>query len=62
CGSRSWRADRSLGGRLVCARCGAPQGSVVVRSRPRGSQQRIQISWWWWLLLGLALVVILQLL
>ena len=27
CGSRDFRADRALAGRLVCSNCGTPQGT-----------------------------------
>jgi hypothetical protein len=36
CGSWSVRADRSLGGRMVCGRCGTPLGGVS-RGRARRS-------------------------
>ena len=28
CGSLTYRADRSLAGRLICSQCGAPYGSI----------------------------------
>ncbi|MEB3157824.1 MAG: TFIIB-type zinc finger domain-containing protein [Synechococcus sp.] len=65
CGSRSWRADRSLAGRLVCRRCGAPEAAAGRRSprvRPGPGAMRFRVRWWWWLLLGLVFVLILQLL
>ncbi|HYP03878.1 MAG TPA: hypothetical protein VER57_04935 [Cyanobium sp.] len=34
CGSWAVRADRSLAGRLVCARCGEPLGIGAERQRP----------------------------
>ncbi|MFZ9317509.1 MAG: hypothetical protein ACO27M_08190 [Vulcanococcus sp.] len=41
------KADRSLGGRMVCGRCGTPlQG--VQRSRPAALSGRRR--WPWWLL------------
>ncbi|MAH56990.1 MAG: transcriptional regulator [Synechococcus sp. ARS1019] len=60
CGSRSFRADRSLAGRLVCTRCGAPQGqgggSTAFR---RGSKQRGgRWPFWVWLLLAMFVVVV----
>ncbi len=33
CGSRKFRADRSLAGRLVCISCGLPIGKNNVTSR-----------------------------
>ncbi|MFM7456344.1 MAG: transcriptional regulator [Vulcanococcus sp.] len=51
CGSGSVRADRSLAGRLVCGRCGAPLGGAMGRrTRARRQPQR----WRWWLLALLA--------
>ena len=32
CGSSSFRADRSLGGRLVCSHCGVPADQQARRS------------------------------
>lgn len=62
CGSRSWRADRSLAGRLFCTRCGAPQGAASGPSRrdQRRQGQRWRWPWWWWLVLLLAVVLLIQ--
>ena len=50
CGSWSVRADRSLGGRMVCGRCGTPLqgvsrgGKGLLPPLPRRGR------WRWWLL------------
>ncbi|MGC6483479.1 MAG: transcriptional regulator [Synechococcus sp.] len=64
CGSRSWRADRSLAGRLVCTRCGTPQGagSGTSRSLQRGRGTRGRLPWWWWVVLVLVVALLIQLL
>ena len=33
CGSKDFRADRALAGRLVCATCGNPLGTRVFNSK-----------------------------
>jgi hypothetical protein len=61
CGSWAVKADRSLGGRMVCGRCGQILGGQVIplrrNSRRAGRSQRSLRSagrlWWW--LLGLVL-------
>ena len=57
CGASTFRADRSLAGRLVCSRCGAP-----VSARPMGrnppSAGRSSGRWLWWLLLLIAVVLL----
>ncbi|MFQ6537125.1 MULTISPECIES: hypothetical protein [Aphanothece] len=54
CGSWSVKADRSLGGRYVCGRCGRPLGMQAERRQrlPRRSG-RVGPPRRWWLLLGL---------
>ena len=52
CGSWAVRADRSLSGRMVCARCGHPLGQRVadpsrrsLAGRGRGWRQRRWLLW-----------------
>jgi hypothetical protein len=52
CGSWAVRADRSLSGRMVCARCGHPLGQRVAAAgrrsptgRGRGWRQRRWLLW-----------------
>lgn len=58
CGSRRFRADRALAGRLVCQNCGLAAGSrparkTTQRNRRSGGRNR----WGWFLLLLIAVVV-----
>jgi DNA-directed RNA polymerase subunit RPC12/RpoP len=54
CGSWAVKADRSLAGRMVCARCGQPLGRRgMAGGRPRRRPRR----WHGWLGLGLVLGV-----
>ena len=57
CGSTSFRADRSLGGRLVCSHCGVPADQEVRRSSGRGRPMRSSgtssSGIWFWILLAL---------
>jgi hypothetical protein len=66
CGSWSVKADRSLAGRLVCARCGEPLGIGAARSSRRrggggfrrgGGPQRRPL--WWGLAALLAVAALL---
>ena len=41
CGSTSFRADRSLGGRLVCSHCGIPADQQRRGSGSRGPLRRV---------------------
>lgn len=63
CGSSSFRADRSLGGRLVCNRCGTPADQRRASGRagsPVSAGPRGQSGLLFWILLGvLALVLVL---
>ena len=62
CGSTSFRADRSLGGRLVCSHCGTP-AEQRVRSVRRSSlaPRRKGIKVWVILaLMALVLVLVVQ--
>ncbi|MAN18544.1 MAG: transcriptional regulator [Synechococcus sp. EAC657] len=61
CGSSSFRADRSLGGRLVCNRCGTPadqrrasgRAGSPIRASPRGQSSPL-----FWIVLGLVVLVL----
>jgi hypothetical protein len=62
CGSWTARADRSLAGRMVCARCGRMLGVAAPspkRRRPSWPLPRPQLALRWrgWLGLGLLLAV-----
>ena len=57
CGSRRFRADRSMAGRLVCQSCGLAAGTRPNRSAARPSGRSRQQRWRW--LVGLVIVVIL---
>lgn len=63
CGSSSFRADRSLGGRLVCNRCGTPADQRRASGRagsPVQVSSRGLSGPLFWILLGLmALLVVL---
>jgi len=63
CGSWSVRADRSLGGRMVCGRCGSPIGGSAAQGRrswfqSRGRKQpipalsKLAAGWWGLIALG----------
>ena len=66
CGSISFRADRSLGGRLVCSHCGVPADQKARGSSgsPRSvrTQQQISKGWWFWILLAMIAFVVILLL
>jgi hypothetical protein len=49
---RSWsvRADRSLGGRMVCGRCGTPLQGVKQGAKGILPLRSGRSSWRWWLL------------
>jgi hypothetical protein len=57
CGSWAVKADRSMGGRMVCGRCGQPLGAQIIPLR-RGSRRGRRPGWplrqtqrlWWWVL------------
>ena len=58
CGSWAVKADRSLGGRMVCGRCGEPLGAKVIPLRRSRRRQRWSPSGqgpgiWWLTLLAL---------
>lgn len=57
CGASSFRADRSLAGRLVCSRCGAPASTRGIGWKP-SSSGRSSGRWFWWLLLLIAVVLL----
>ena len=62
CGSTSIRADRSLGGRLVCTNCGAFIGQGTTTRSHQHSLREVNRQWIWWILgLGtLLLIIIIQ--
>ena len=57
CGSRRFRADRSMAGRLVCQSCGLAAGTRQSRSTAHTSGRSRQQRWRW--LIALVIVVIL---
>lgn len=57
CGASSFRADRSLAGRLVCSRCGAPASARPMGRNP-ASAGRSSGRWLCWLLLLIAVVLL----
>ncbi|MAV10769.1 MAG: transcriptional regulator [Synechococcus sp. MED850] len=60
CGSRAFRADRALAGRLVCQRCGLAAGSRPAK-RGRGSSHPFKGSasrWRWILVLVVVAIVV----
>ena len=64
CGSTSFRADRSLGGRLVCSHCAVPADQQARRSSGGGRLLRSSRSGsggyrFWILLAVIALVLVL---
>ncbi len=62
CGSTTFRADRSLGGRLVCSRCGIPADQLRAGSASQGGlrrpSQRGGGGFRFWLLLALVVLVL----
>ena len=59
CGSTSIRADRSLGGRLVCTNCGASVGQGQTTQSNQTSNGRANRQWIWWAIgLGTLIIVI----
>ena len=60
CGSRRFRADRSMAGRLICQNCGLALGSRPSRSSSQRStvQRSSQTKKWSWLLALVAVVII----
>ena len=67
CGSRRFRADRALAGRLICQSCGLPAGSRPSRSRLNQRNQRrsngvprlgLKGLLWLMLLIGVAIAVV----
>ena len=60
CGSTSLRADRSLGGRIVCTQCGTSIGQgQTYKTNQQSSLLRTNRQWIWWLIgLGTLLLVI----
>ncbi len=61
CGSTSFRADRSLGGRLVCSRCGVPADQQARRSNGGRAIRSTRMNpggFWIWVLVALIVVVL----
>ena len=62
CGSTTFRADRSLGGRLVCSHCGIPADQQRGGSGSRGpvtrSSRQASGGLRFWLLLALVALVL----
>ena len=59
CGSTSIRADRSLGGRLVCMNCGASVGQGQSTRTNQNSLRQGNRQWIWWAIgFGTLLIVI----
>ena len=65
CGSRRFRADRALAGRLICQSCGLAAGSrptqrrLNQRRRKKAPLLRRQTLIWLLLLIGVAIAVVL---
>ena len=58
CGSWAVKADRSLAGRMVCARCGQPLGlRAIAGGRRRPGLPRLERGRYGWLGVGLVLGV-----
>ena len=57
CGSRRFRADRSMAGRLVCQNCGLAAGSRAARSTPH-SRRRSNAKRWLVILLIAVIVLV----
>ena len=58
CGSWAVKADRSLAGRMVCARCGSPLGLGARQAPSRRARKPWGLGWprrWrlWWALVAL---------
>ncbi|AHF64349.1 hypothetical protein Syncc8109_2005 [Synechococcus sp. WH 8109] len=58
CGSRRFRADRSMGGRLVCQHCGLAAGSRAARSTPHSSRRSNAKRWLVILLIAVIVLVV----
>ena len=59
CGSTSIRADRSLGGRLICMNCGASVGQGQTTRSNQNSLRQVNRQWIWWAIgLGTLLFII----
>ena len=59
CGSTSLRADRSLGGRIVCTNCGASVGQGQTYRANQQSFRTANRQWIWWAVwLGTLLIII----
>ncbi|MDA9740207.1 transcriptional regulator [Synechococcus sp. AH-736-M20] len=58
CGSRRFRSDRSMGGRLVCQDCGTPAGSRAIGATPRSSRRNNGKLWLVILLIAVIVLVV----
>ncbi len=58
CGSRRFRADRSMAGRLVCQNCGLAAGSRAVSSTSRSTSRSNRKLWLVILLVAVILLVV----
>ena len=62
CGSTTFRADRSLGGRMVCSHCGVPADQQARRSSTKGgltrSSRNSSGGFRFWILLALIVFVL----
>ncbi|MCB4395533.1 transcriptional regulator [Synechococcus sp. HB1133] len=58
CGSRRFRADRSMAGRLVCQNCGLAAGSRATRPTPLSSRRSNRKLWLVILLLAIIVLVV----
>ena len=58
CGSRRFRADRSMGGRLVCQSCGLAAGARAARSTPHSSRRSNAKRWLVILLIAVIVLVV----
>ncbi|WP_186570354.1 TFIIB-type zinc finger domain-containing protein [Synechococcus sp. PROS-U-1] len=58
CGSRRFRADRSMAGRLVCQNCGLAAGTRPTRPTPRSSGRSHRRRWLVIVLLAVIMLVV----
>jgi len=58
CGSRRFRADRSMAGRLVCQNCGLAAGSRAVGSTSRSTGRSNRKLWLVILLVAVIVLVV----
>ena len=58
CGSRRFRADRSMAGRLICQNCGLAAGSRAVRFTTRSKRRSNAKRWLVILLIAVIVLVV----